>query len=123
MPTDPPIACSLSASEQSSRLAEMDAIGRSALLAAGTSDKQATLRFRTGGSTRARLSAIVAAESECCRFLDMNLHDRAKVIELTISAPAGAEPILEELVGAFGGHASRSPASNGRSADPTALSS
>jgi hypothetical protein len=107
MPTDPPIACSLSASEQSARLAEMDAIGRSALLAARTSDMQTTLRFRAGGSTRARLSAIVAAEAECCRFLDMNLRDGAKVIELTITAPAGAEPILAELVGAFGGKVMR----------------
>jgi hypothetical protein len=106
MPTDLPIACSLSAAEQSSRLAEMSAIGQSALLGVETTGSHATLRFRAGGATRERLAAIVVAEAECCAFLDMALREEREVIDLTITAPAGAEPVLGGLVAAFGGQAS-----------------
>jgi hypothetical protein len=105
MPTDLPIACSLSAADRSSRLAEMSAIGRSALRGAETTARHARLRFRAGSGTRARLAAIVVAEAECCAFLDMTLREKTEVIELTINAPAGAEPALEELVAAFSGQA------------------
>jgi hypothetical protein len=83
----------------------MSAIGQSALLGAEAHGRQATLRFRAGGATRSRLAAIVAAEAECCAFLDMHLRPGTELIELTISAPAGAEPVLEELVAAFSGKA------------------
>jgi hypothetical protein len=101
MRTDLPIACSLSAAEQSSRLADMRAVGHRALLAAETTGGRATLRFRAGAGARKQLAAIVAAEAECCPFLDLKLREAAGVISLTVTAPAGAEPILAELVGAF----------------------
>ncbi len=103
MPTDLPIACSLSAGEQSTRLAEMSAIGEAALLSADVASRHAALRFRAGGATRERLAGIVAAEAKCCAFLDMELREERQAIELIIDAPAGAEPVLAELVGAFDG--------------------
>jgi hypothetical protein len=108
MPIDLPIACSLSATEQSSRLAEMRAIGRAALLSANVAGRHATLRFRAGGATRERLAGIVAAEAKCCAFLEMELREDAEAIELIIDAPAGAESVLAELVDAFDGHAAAS---------------
>jgi hypothetical protein len=106
MPTDLPITCSLSAAEQSLRLAEMSATGQSALLSAETTGSHATLRFRADGGTRERLAAIVAAEAECCAFLDMALGEETEVIYLTITAPASAGPVLGDLVAAFSGQAS-----------------
>src|SRR5438270_38790 len=101
MPTELPIACTLNATEMSARLAEMSAIGQSSLLSVEMTGRRATLRFRAGGATRERLVAIVAAEAECCAFLDMALSEEAQAIDLTITAPAGAETVLGDFVAAF----------------------
>jgi len=98
MNSDTPIACSLSATDLSARLAEMKRLGQDALLSV---DGAGTLRFRANGDTRARLEAIVAAEAECCPFLDLNLREEANELLLTIAAPEGAEPIAADLIEAF----------------------
>jgi hypothetical protein len=100
--TDLPIACSLTAAELPERLAEIGAIGREGLLGADIDGAVALLRFRGGGDTRARLERIVAAEAQCCAFLAMGLRDDRDAIELRIEAPPGAEPVVRELVAAFG---------------------
>src|SRR4051794_27115068 len=101
MPTDLPIACSLSAAELPARLAEMNALGRSALVGVERTDTTAVLRFRPGAQTSARLAAVVAAEARCCAFLDMALRETPDALALTISAPRDAAPVLDELVAAF----------------------
>ena len=98
MKSDTPIACSLSATDLSARLAEMKRLGQDALLSV---DGAGTLRFRADGDTKARLEAIVAAEAECCPFLDMDLREEADDVLLTIVAPEGAEPIAADLIEAF----------------------
>ena len=97
MSPDTPIACSLNAEELPRRLAEIRAIGADALL---TTDGGG-LRFRKDETTRARLEAIVAAESECCAFLTFDLRATADALELRITAPEGAEALADELVNAF----------------------
>jgi len=96
--SDRPIACSLSAADLSARLAEMKRLGRDALLSA---DGEGTLRFRSDTETRARLEAIVAAEAECCPFLDMHLREKAGALVLEIRAAQEAAPVVAELVSAF----------------------
>jgi hypothetical protein len=103
MPSDLPIACSLAADELHKRLAEMADIGASDLVTSHASGRQALLRFRKRSGTRERLAAIVAAESECCAFLSMDLRDTGDEIDLTVTVPAGAEPVLEDIVAAFAG--------------------
>lgn len=101
MPDELPIACSLSASELPERLADMSAIGSASLLGVEADDGRAVLRFRPDPPTGERLATIVAAEQECCAFLTMRLSDEPDAISLTIEAPAGAEPVLDDLVAAF----------------------
>jgi hypothetical protein len=101
MPAEPPIACSLSATELPERLAEMAAVGRAALLDVRDAGPHAELRFAAGPGVRDRLEAIRAAESQCCAFLDIALSDEPGTVVLTIDAPEGAEAILAELVDAF----------------------
>ena len=101
MPTELPIACSLSAAELPVRLAEMSDLGRTALRDVERSGTRAVLHFQRGADTRERLTAIVAAEARCCAFLDMTLRDDPDVLSLTIDAPADAGPVLDELVAAF----------------------
>ena len=103
MPTDLPIACSLSATELPKRLAEMHDVGRRAQHEVRTTGTQARLSIAPGAAVRDRVEAIVAAESQCCAFLDMTVSDRADMVLLTIDGPEGAEPVLAELVAAFRG--------------------
>lgn len=102
MPDDMPIACSLNAAELTGRLAEMAAVGDAALIDAQWSATRAMLSFRDAPGVRSRIEVIVAAESQCCAFLEMSLADRDAGFQLTVIAPEGAEVVLSEMVGAFG---------------------
>jgi hypothetical protein len=84
MTPEPPIACTLTAAQMPARLAE---------IRAGICDQP----------TRARLAAIVAAESACCAFLEFDLEDGPAETVLTIEAPNGGEEVMHQLVEAFGG--------------------
>ena len=100
MPTDLPIACSLGAADLAARLAEIRAVGEEGLVRADVDGRRALLVFRAG--VRTRVEAIVAAEAECCAFLDMSLRDAGDgALELSIATPPGGEVVLHELVGAF----------------------
>ena len=103
MPTELPIACSLSATELPKRLAEMAELGRAALVDARTEPLQAQLRFAAGAGIRDRVDAVAVAESHCCAFLTMQVADEPDTVVLTITAPEGAEAVLGELVDAFRG--------------------
>lgn len=103
MPSDLPIACSLSASEMSGRMAEIASLGRAAIVSADADGTHAVLRFRADHDIRRRLATVVAAEAECCAFLDLHLHDEPDATVLTIDGPPDAEPIVRELVSAFRG--------------------
>jgi hypothetical protein len=103
MPTEPLIACSLSATELPERLDEMADLGRAALVGAHTEALQAQLRFAAGAGIRDRVEAIVAAESQCCAFLAMGVSEESGAVVMTITAPEGAEVVLAELVDAFRG--------------------
>lgn len=93
-----PIACSLSAAQLPERLAEIGAQSRDSLIARGPSR---LLRFRDDESTRARLDALIAAESECCSFLSFDLRrDRGDLV-LSIGAPPEAQGVADALADAF----------------------
>jgi hypothetical protein len=100
-PVDLPIACSLSATDLTQRLADMAELGRAALVDAQTQPRRARLRFAAAAGVRERVEAVVAAEVECCPFLTMRVTDEPDGVLLTIEAPEGAEIVLAELVDAF----------------------
>lgn len=98
-----PIVCSLSATDLTSRVAQIAELGRDALLDSRYDGTRAELRFASTEGVRARVDAIVAAESQCCAFLTMRVADDADAVLLTIDAPEGAELVVQELVDAFRG--------------------
>jgi hypothetical protein len=103
MGTEPPIACSLGATELEARLDELRALGREALRTSRTAPGRAQLRFAAAGDVEARLAAVVAAEARCCAFLTLRLRREDDAVVLDLAAPAGAEPVLADLVAAFRG--------------------
>jgi hypothetical protein len=103
MGTPLPIACTLGASELRARLVEIGALGREALVSAGTTRAGAVLRFRPAPGIRARVDAIVAAESGCCPFLDFTVDHGERETVVRISAPEDGAPAVDELVAAFSG--------------------
>jgi len=101
MPTEPAIACSLSAGDRAIRGAQIAQLGRRSLRDAHLADRRATLRFAPGEDVAEGVAAIVAAEAECCAFLNMAVERDDEAVVLTIDAPSGAEPVLQQLVEAF----------------------
>ena len=93
-----PLACSLDGAAMAERLAHMRSIGRDSLIAA---EPGGVLRFDASPATRSRLEQIVAAEAQCCPFLGLDLAEEAGTLRLTVSAPEGAEPVVEGLIEAF----------------------
>jgi hypothetical protein len=103
MTTDLPIACTLGAGDLQRRLAAMAALGADALVHAGAVDGLHVLRFRAGTAIRERLETIVAAEADCCPFLDIALTEDDGELVLTIAAPEEARPVAGDLARAFAG--------------------
>lgn len=101
-PTDVPIACTLTSAEIPERMAEIASLGAQALTSAQLTGTRAVLRFRPAAQTRERLAVIVEAESKCCASLTMDLRSEDDALVLTIGGPESAEPVLRDLVGAFG---------------------
>jgi hypothetical protein len=101
MNTTPPIACTLSPDDMRRRAAAIRALGDDGLLTVDRSPARAVLHFRDDPATRAGVEAIVAAESECCAFMNFDLTDTEGSIVLTISAPAGGEPAVHALADLF----------------------
>jgi hypothetical protein len=97
-----PIACSLTPEEMPERVAEIEALGRDALLGSAPGERSFAFRFRPDPDTLARVEAFVAAESQCCAFLGFEIAREDDATILTMTAPPGGEQVLRELAGAFG---------------------
>jgi hypothetical protein len=96
--TDLPIACSLSAAdartraEQARTLTERHQLGREPI--------PGGIRLRLRPEARSEAEALVEAESRCCPFLDLRLREKASELELTVTGPEEARPIIEALLAA-----------------------
>lgn len=102
MTEETPIACSLEAGELEQRLAAIAAIGADSLIARSVEGGRHLLRFRADATTRQRLEGIVAAEKECCSFLDLTLsEEEAGELLLSIAAPRDAQGLANGLSAAF----------------------
>ena len=96
-----PIACSLEAAALQARLNEIAEAGGSYLLESSRDGSRHLLRFLASDGARRRLEAIVAAETQCCSFLDLKLEERNGELQLTIAAPAEGQAVADELAATF----------------------
>jgi hypothetical protein len=100
-----PIACTLDPAQMRRRGEDIRAIGRRALAAVERGERQVTLRFRPAHETRERVEALVAAEAECCAFLDFTVAEEQGAILVTIVSPPAGEPVMHELADLFAAEA------------------
>ena len=98
-----PIACSLDTDDLKRRLAAIAEIGAESLLGREADGGRHLLRFRSDAETRRRLEEIVAAEAECCSFLDLTLEERSGELVLSVAAPEDGQAVADELAAAFDG--------------------
>lgn len=99
--TDQGVSCSLAAAELQRRLQRIAELGASSLVSRHAGEDRHLLRFRSDEATRLRLEEIIAAEVECCSFLDLDLDDEGGELVLRIAAAPGGRPIADQLAAAF----------------------
>jgi hypothetical protein len=95
--TQIPIACSLPATEYRKRVEEAGTITQDAMRERQIIDGGARLTFTNAADIHSRLERFVGAESECCPFLTMQLTASGDQIQLEVTGPAEAAPIIAEL--------------------------
>lgn len=103
MANDIPIACSLVAGELQQRLAEIAEVGASSLLSRAMDGNSHLLRFRQDPATQQQLEGIIAAEAECCAFLDLSLRENKGELVMSIAAPEDAQALADGFADAFCG--------------------
>lgn len=92
---DLPIACTLSPDGMTARLALIDALAADGLLDRTSTDAGLRVRLRDTPEIERRTHELVAAESECCAFLDFDLGRQDGDLVLDISGPKDARPVIE----------------------------
>ena len=96
---DTPIVCSLAAAERTARGRWLERVGEHSLGVVKRVDGVSVL-FAPSAAIEAELRALMAAEADCCPFLHFDLIRRADRIELAISGPPDARPVIDAMFGA-----------------------
>jgi hypothetical protein len=92
---DLPIACTLTPDGIAARLALIEALAADGLLDRTPTDAGLRLRLRDTAEIERRTRELVAAESQCCAFLDFKLGREDGDLVLDISGPDDARPVIE----------------------------
>jgi hypothetical protein len=83
------------------RLGRISRIGSRSWLGTESDGRRHSLSFRDDRQTRTELAAVIAAERECCPFLELALDETGGELVLTIDAGPEGESIAAELARAF----------------------
>ncbi|HEY1273887.1 MAG TPA: hypothetical protein VGF25_03225 [Thermoleophilaceae bacterium] len=90
-----PVACSLTPGGYAGRRALIAGLARRALVSRSRIPAGARLRFASAAEVELR--ELIAAESRCCPFLRFDLRQADGALELDVTGPPEAEPIIAEL--------------------------
>ena len=90
-----PIACTLTPDGMTARLALIDALAADGLIDRTPTDAGLRVRLRDTPEVEQRTRELVAAESECCAFLDFTLDREGGELVLDIAGPEDARPVIE----------------------------
>ena len=92
-----PCACTLSASDQAVRAAEVRGLVGDGMLSWAGVTGGVAIRFRHDAEPALR--ELIAAESECCDFLDFDLRREEDGLRLTVKGPDQARSVIFGLFG------------------------
>ena len=92
-----PIACSLDREAMAERADRGASLAAASLLEASVTKRGVSMQWR--GDAEADLRRLIAAESECCPFLDFELSREGSGLRLDVGSPEEAGPIIAELFG------------------------
>jgi hypothetical protein len=106
-----PVVCSLGAGDLEQRLAAIAEIGAESLIDHQRESERHLLRFRSDPRTRERLEGIIAAEAECCAFLDLSLEQDGDDLVLAVAAPEAGQQTADGFAMAFAAGAALRPES------------
>ena len=99
-PTHAPIpACSLSAGEGAKRAARWRTLLDTHLLSRTPTTAGQRLAFPADPEVAGELDALVAAERDCCPFLDLTVERFDHSLVLNVSGPTDAAEIVETMFG------------------------
>jgi hypothetical protein len=101
MPEDLPVVCSLGAGDLAQRLSAIAEIGAESLIDRRANEGRHLLRFRSDPKTQRRLEDVIAAEAECCAFLDLSLEEDGDDLILSIAAPEAGQATADGFAAAF----------------------
>jgi hypothetical protein len=90
-----PLACSLPPADQAKRGRELDDLARRALVRSDRAGRELVLGYRAAPTVEEALRELIRREAECCPFLDLELVAARDELELRVSAPPGAEGVLD----------------------------
>jgi len=91
------LACSLQPEAQTKRADLGRSITERWLTGWQATGRGAEMTFATGAE--AELRELIAAESQCCAFLEFDLRSAGPELELDVTGPEGAQPIILALFG------------------------
>jgi hypothetical protein len=91
----PTLACSLSPDERAQRGRELQELARRALAKRDREEAAVVLTYRAAPGVEGALRDVISREAECCPFLDFELATGDRELSLRVSAPAGAEAMLD----------------------------
>jgi hypothetical protein len=90
-----PIACTLTPGGMTARLALIDALAADGLLDRTPTEAGLRVRLRDTPEIERRTRELVAAESQCCAFLDFALGREDGDLVLDIAGPQDARAVIE----------------------------
>jgi hypothetical protein len=91
-----PIACSLTAEARAEREAWLTRL-RGVAIAVRATDGGIVARFPGDPRIESDLHDLARAEAACCPFLELRIESVRDDVELHVSGPAAARPLIEEL--------------------------
>lgn len=92
---DTPIACSLNASDASTRQARWQALADTALIEHGRTARGARQTYRAEAPVERELADLIELERECCPFLEFELSRGVDDLVLDVRGPDEAAGIID----------------------------
>jgi len=99
--TDLPLACTLGPAAGADRSRRWRQLAAEAAPAARRTGGRLEIRYQPGPGVLDELSALAAAEAECCPFVGWAVTEQAGYPTLVVSAPAGAPGNIEPIAAMF----------------------